>query len=117
VRTFPNSLLARLFLTGSVCLLTIAPTTGVLSPVALLDVPAVANHTQGVARHAVEEVGGSSPVADAGVFTASLSRDAEENKEGRPEPPVLDAVEGCGQWPGQLRFHRRIPPRSGDDDN
>ena len=59
--------LARLFLIGSVCLLTVAQTTRAFSSITLLDVPAVANLKQGFARPAVEEVG-SRPLADGGVL-------------------------------------------------
>ncbi len=116
MRIFQYRLLARLLLIGSVCLLTIAQTTRAFSSITLLDVPVVANHTQGFARTAVEEVG-SKTVADAGVFTASSSCDAEEPKEAPPERLILYEVEAASQWPCERRFHRRIPPRSGDEDN
>ncbi|MFZ0681223.1 hypothetical protein [Candidatus Binatus sp.] len=108
--------LARLFLIGSVCLLTVAQTTRAFSSITLSDVPAVANHAQGFAGHAVEEVG-SGPVADGGISIASSWFDAKEPKERQPGPLFLCEVEAGSQWSREHQFHRRIPPRSGDDDN
>jgi hypothetical protein len=115
MRIFLYPLLARLLLICSVCLLTIAQTTRAFSSITFLDVPAVSNHMQGFARPAVEEVS-SSPVVDAGASTAS-SVNAKEPKEHQPGPALLDEVEAGSQWSREHQFHRRIPPRSDDDDN
>lgn len=108
--------LARLFLIGSVCLLTVAQSARAFSSITLLEVPAVANHKQGFARPAVEEVGSRS-LADAGVPPASSSLDAKEPKEHQSGSLLLDEVEAGSQWSCERQFHRRIPPRAGDDDN
>ncbi len=116
MRRFSYRLLARLFLTGSVCLLTIAQTTRAFSCTNLLKLHAVANLPKGFARHAVEEVG-SRPVADAGVSASSLTFDAKEPKQHRLDPVILDDVDAGLDWSCEHQFHRRIPPRSNDDDN
>jgi hypothetical protein len=108
--------LARLLLIGSVCLLTVAQTTRAFSSITLPNVPAVTNHAQGFASHAVEEVG-SGPVADGGLSIASSSFAAKEPKERQPAPLPLYEVGAGSQWSCDHQFHRRIPPRSGDDDN
>jgi hypothetical protein len=116
MRTFPYRLLARLLVSVSICLLTVAQTTRAFSSIILPNMPAVANHAQGFASHAVEEVG-SGPVADGGLSIASSSFDAKVPKERQPGPLLLHEVEAGSLWSCEHQFHRRIPPRSGDDDN
>ncbi|MFZ2060241.1 MAG: hypothetical protein WAU82_04475 [Candidatus Binatus sp.] len=116
MRLVPYLLLARLLLICSVCLLTIAQTTSAFSSITPLEVHAVTNRTPGFARHAVEEVG-SGPVADGGLSLASSWFDAKEPKDRQSGPLFLREVEAGSQWSFDHQFHRRIPPRSGDDDN
>ena len=113
---FSYRLLARQLLICSVCLLTIAQTTRAFPSATFFELHAVANQTQRFARHAVEEVG-SRPVADAGVATSLSTFDAKEPKEHQLDPVVLEDVEAGLDWSCEHHFHRRIPPRSGDDDN
>lgn len=116
MRIFPYRMLASLLLSGAVCLLTVAQTTRAFSSVALFDVPAVANYAHGFGRPAIEEVG-SGPFTDAGLSTASSFFDTKELKELRSGPVILGEVEAGSQWSCDHPFHRRIPPRSDDDDN
>jgi hypothetical protein len=116
MRVFSYRLLARHLLICAVCLLTVAQTTRPSWSNTFFELRAVANQTQGFARHAVEEVG-NQPVADAGVATSLSTFDAEEPKEQQLDPVVFDEVEAGLDWSCEHQFHRRIPPRSGDDDN
>lgn len=116
MRMFPYRLLARQLLICSVCLLAIAQTTRPFPSTTILELHAVANQTQGFARHTVEEVG-NSPVADLGVSTSSPTFDAKEPKQHQLDPVILDDVEAGVDWSFEHRFHRRIPSRSDDDYN